>query len=152
MSDSMSDSMPDPMPDAKTEVKTEASPEPASPVSAFKSRGGLKRVWQATSYSLAGLRAAIRHEAAFRQELALGLPLLLLVPWLAPGRWQALMMAGSVVAVLVVELLNSALEALADALSVERHPLLGRAKDLGSAAVMLTLIFAVVVWVVALWH
>ena len=108
-------------------------------------------MWLATSYSLAGLRAAIRHEAAFRQELALGLPMLLLVPWLAPGRWQALMMAGSVVAVLVVELLNSALEALADALSVERHPLLGRAKDMGSAAVMLSLFFAVAVWVVALW-
>ena len=135
--------MPDPKPDPK--------PDPIVPESAFKSHGGLKRVWQATSYSLAGLRAAIRYEVAFRQELALGLPMLLLVPWLAPGRWQALMMAGSVVAVLVVELLNSALEALADALSVERHPLLGRAKDMGSAAVMLSLFFAVVVWVVALW-
>ena len=126
-------------------------PDPDPPASAFKSRGGLKRMWHATSYSFAGLRSAIRHEAAFRQELALGLPMLLLVPWLAPGRWQALMMAGSVVAVLVVELLNSALEALADALSVDRHPLLGRAKDMGSAAVMLSLVFAVAVWVVALW-
>ena len=121
------------------------------PESAFKSRGGLQRVWRAMGYSLAGLRAAVRHEAAFRQELALGLPMLLLVPWLAPGRWQALLMAGSVVAVWVVELLNSAVEALADALSVEEHPLLGRAKDLGSAAVMLSLVFAGVVWVVVLW-
>jgi diacylglycerol kinase (ATP) len=103
------------------------------------------------TYSWAGLRAAVRHEAAFRQELALGLPMLLLVPFIAPGRWQALLMAGSVVAVLVVELLNSAVEALADALTVERHPLLGRAKDLGSAAVMLSLITAAVVWVVVLW-
>ena len=125
--------------------------DPVPTVSAFKSRGGLRRVWLAVSYSMAGLRAAIRHEAAFRQELALGVPLLLLVPWLAPGRWQALMMAGSVLAVLVVELLNSAIEALADAQSVERHPLLGRAKDLGSAAVMLCLIFGAVVWAVALW-
>ena len=125
--------------------------DPDPTVSAFKSRGGLRRVWLAVSYSMAGLRAAIRHEAAFRQELALGVPLLLLVPWLAPGRWQALMMAGSVLAVLVVELLNSAIEALADAQSVERHPLLGRAKDLGSAAVMLCLIFGAVVWAVALW-
>ena len=128
----------------------EPQPEPATQ-SAFKSRGGLKRVWRAMGYSLAGLRAAVRHEAAFRQELALGVPLLLLVPWLAPGRWQALMMAGSVVAVWVVELLNSALEALADALTVEPHPLLGRAKDLGSAAVMLCLLFAAVVWAVVLW-
>jgi diacylglycerol kinase (ATP) len=121
------------------------------PDSAFKSRGGLGRVWNAMTYSWAGLRAAVRHEAAFRQELALGLPMLLLVPFIAPGRWQALLMAGSVVAVLVVELLNSAVEALADALTVERHPLLGRAKDLGSAAVMLSLITAAVVWVVVLW-
>ena len=126
------------------------SPQPALE-SAFKSRGGLKRVWQAMRYSFAGLRAAVRHEAAFRQELALGVPMLLLVPWLAPGRWQALMMAGSVVAVWVVELLNSAVEALADALSVEQHPLLGRAKDLGSAAVMLCLVFTAVVWAVVLW-
>ena len=139
------------MTDPKPDPKPDPQPDSITPESAFKSRGGLKRVWHAMSYSLAGLRAAIRHEAAFRQELALDVPMLLLVPWLAPGRWQALMMAGSVVAVLVVELLNSAVEALADALSVERHPLLGRAKDLGSAAVMLSLIFAAVVWLLALW-
>ncbi len=125
---------------------------PSSPEeSAFKSRGGPRRVLQALRYSLAGLRAAIRHEAAFRQELLLAVPMLLLVPFLAPGRWQALFMAGSVLAVLVVELLNSALEALADAVSLDRHPLLGRAKDLGSAAVMLSLLFAAAVWLVALW-
>lgn len=120
-------------------------------VSAFKSRGGARRVFNALRYSLAGLRAAVRHEAAFRQELMLAVPMLLLVPFVAPGRWQALMMAGSVLAVLVVELLNSALEALADAISLEQHPLLGRAKDLGSAAVMLTLLFAGAVWLVVLW-
>ena len=107
--------------------------------------------WQVPNLPLAGLRAAVRHEAAFRQELALAVPMLLLVPWLAPGRWQAVCMAGSVVLVLVVELLNSAIEALADAITVERHTLLGRAKDLGSAAVMLSLIFAVAVWAIALW-
>jgi len=118
---------------------------------AQKSRGGLRRVWNAMRYSLAGLRAAVRHEAAFRQELALGVPLLLLVPFIAPGRWQALLMAGSIVAVWVVELLNSAIEALADTVSQDHHPLLGRAKDLGSAAVMLALVFAGVVWLVVLW-
>ena len=124
---------------------------PLNPDPDFKSRGGLRRVWQATRYSLAGLRAAVRHEAAFRQELAVGLPLLLLVPFIAPGRWQALVLAGSVVAVWVVELLNSALEAVADAVSAEQHPLLGRAKDIGSAAVMLTLLSAGCVWLVVLW-
>lgn len=136
------------------------SPEPPPPPavssdrhadSAYKSRGGWRRVAGAVSYSIAGLRAAVRHEASFRQELALGLPLLLAVPFIAPGRWQALLMAGSIVAVWVVELLNSALEALADALSVDRHPLLGRAKDLGSAAVMLSMCAAALVWAVALW-
>ena len=119
--------------------------------SAFKSRGGARRVLNALRYSLAGLRAAVRHEAAFRQELMLAVPMLLLVPFVAPGRWQALLMAGSVLAVLVVELLNSALEAVADAVSLDRHPLLGRAKDLGSAAVMLCLLFAGAVWLVVLW-
>ncbi len=124
---------------------TESSPP------AFKSRGGFQRVWHAARYSLAGLRAAVRHEAAFRQELAIGIPLLLLVPWIAPGRWQGLLMAGSIVLVWVVELLNSAVEALADAVSVEHRTLLGRAKDLGSAAVMLTLVLAAAVWAVSLW-
>jgi len=119
--------------------------------SALKSRGGLRRVWNAMRYSIAGLRAAIRHEAAFRQELALGVPMLLLVPFLAPGRWQALLMAGTVVAVWVTELLNSAIEALADTISTDHHPLLGRAKDIGSAAVMLALFFTGITWAVVLW-
>jgi diacylglycerol kinase (ATP) len=146
--------MPDTTPRDGTHTTPSAAPRAspgAEPTSAFKSRGGLRRIAHAMAYSWAGLRAAIRHEAAFRQELALAVPMLLLVPWLAPGRWQALLMAGSVVAVLVVELLNSAVEALADAVTIERHPLLGRAKDLGSAAVMLSLIFAAAVWAVVLW-
>ena len=124
---------------------------PPSPTPAFKSRGGFQRVFNATRYSLAGLRAAVLHEAAFRQELAVGLPMVLLAPFIAPGRWQALMMIGSVFLVWIVELLNSAIEALADAQSTELHPLLGRAKDFGSAAVMLSLCFAGAVWLVALW-
>lgn len=118
---------------------------------ALKSRGGLGRVWNAMRYSIQGLRAAFQHEAAFRQELALGLPMLLLVPFIAPGRWQALLLAGTVVAVWVTELLNSAIEALADTISTERHPLLGRAKDIGSAAVMLVLVFTGLTWLVVLW-
>jgi diacylglycerol kinase (ATP) len=114
--------------------------------SSFKSRGGLRRILHAFSYSLAGLRAAVRHEAAFRQELALGLPMIVLALFIAPGRWAALAMIGSVLLVWIVELLNSA-----DAVSVERHPLLGRAKDLGSAAVMGSLLLAVATWTVALW-
>ncbi len=114
--------------------------------SPFKSRGGLVRIARAAGYSWRGLRAAVRHEAAFRQELLLGLPLLLAAPWVGRSALEALLLAGSVVAVWVVELLNSALEALADELSLDRRERLGRAKDLGSAAVMLALLFAAAVW------
>ena len=122
----------------------------AAAASSFKSRGGLGRVANAARYSVAGLRAAVRHEAAFRQELLIGVPLLVAAPFLAPGRWQLLALVGSVVLVLLVELLNSAIEALADAISLEQRPLLGRAKDLGSAAVMLALLGVPFTWAVVL--
>jgi diacylglycerol kinase (ATP) len=127
--------------------------DPSAPggAAAFKSRGGLRRVWNAFTYSRLGLRAAWQYEAAFRQELALGVPLLVLACFIAPGRWQWLAMEASIVLVWIVELLNSALEALADALSPEHHPLLGRAKDLGSAAVMFSLALVVLTWAVVLW-
>ena len=119
--------------------------------SPLKSRGGLRRIVHAARYSLAGLRAAITHEAAFRQELAVGVPLILLAPFIAPDRWAALAMIGSILLVLIVELLNSGIESVADAVSTDHHPLLGRAKDLGSAAVMLSLTLAGGTWAVALW-
>ena len=120
--------------------------------SSFKSSGGLRRIVNAARYSLAGLRAAIRHEAAFRQELAVGVPLVLLAPFIAPDRWAALAMIASILLVLIIELLNSAIETVADAVSTDHHPLLGRAKDMGSAAVMLGLVLVAVTWAVALWR
>ncbi len=77
------------------------------------------RFWRALLYSRDGLRAAVRHEAAFRQELAIGVPLIVLAWRIAPGRWTALAMTVSIMAVFVVELLNSAMEALADAVCGE---------------------------------
>lgn len=124
-------------------------PEP-SLTNPYKSRPGLSRVWHAARYSRDGLLAAFRYEAAFRQELAVGLPLIALAWWIAPGAWHALAMTLSIVAVFVVELLNSAIEALADTISLESHPLIKRAKDMGSAAVMLSIAGAVLVWFVAL--
>ncbi|WP_459615610.1 diacylglycerol kinase [Bordetella sp. 2513F-2] len=121
-----------------------SDPNHASP---FKSTGGLRRIFNALRYSLQGLQAAIRYEAAFRQELALAILLVPAAFFLGRSTDEVFMLIASVILVLVVELLNSAIEALADALSVERHPLLGRAKDLGSAAVMLMLLFTVAVWV-----
>jgi diacylglycerol kinase (ATP) len=106
----------------------------------------MRRVINALRYSLQGLKAAFKYEAAFRQELALAILLVPAAFFLGRSTDEVFVLIFAVIMVLVVELLNSAVEALADALSVETHPLLGRAKDLGSAAVMLMLIFTVVVW------
>lgn len=115
--------------------------------SPYKSTGGLRRILNALRYSLQGLQAAIKYEAAFRQELALAVLLIPAAFFLGRTTVEVFFLIGTVVLVLAVELLNSAVEALADALSVDTHPLLGRAKDLGSAAVMLLLLFTVAVWV-----
>jgi diacylglycerol kinase (ATP) len=106
----------------------------------------MRRVWNAFHYSLAGLRAAYACEHAFRQELLLA-AILILSSFFLPVTWmgRALMIA-SVLLVLIVELVNSAIEAVVDRVSLERHPLSGRAKDVGSAAVFLALIDVVVVW------
>jgi diacylglycerol kinase (ATP) len=129
-------------------MKPTASTEPAP--SPFKSKSGVARIWSAFAYSRDGLCAAFRHEAAFRQELAVGLPLIAVACWWSPGRWQTLAMVLSIVFVLVMELVNSAIEALADATTEQPHPLIKRAKDMGSAAVMLSIGMAVLVWAVAL--
>lgn len=108
--------------------------------SPFKGKTGMRRVWNAFNYSLAGLRAAYRHEDAFRQEVWLALiliPAALLLPASAVG--HALMIA-SVLLVLIVELLNSAIEAAIDRISLDHHRLSKRAKDIGSAAVLIALI------------
>jgi len=119
--------------------------------SAYKSRGGLKRLAAATSYSIRGLAAAWRQEASFRQEVIIGALLVPVAAWLAPSLGQALALVGAIVFVWLVELVNSAIEALADALTLEQHPLLGRAKDIGSAAVLLSLVIAAGVWLGVLW-
>lgn len=119
----------------------------------YKSKGGWRRIVAAGGYSLAGLRAAWRYEAAFRQEVALAIALAPVAVWVwtSRGRWQGLLLIGTMLFVWVVELLNSAIEALADAVSSDHHPLLGRAKDIGSAAVLLSLILAALVWLCVLW-
>jgi diacylglycerol kinase (ATP) len=114
--------------------------------SPFKGKTGLGRVWNAFNYSLAGLKAAYRHEDAFRQEVwlaALLVPATFFLP--ASGVGHALMIA-SVLLVLIVELLNSAVEAAVDRISLENHLLAKRAKDIGSAAVFVSLLNVVAVW------
>ncbi|MDX1433000.1 MAG: diacylglycerol kinase [Gammaproteobacteria bacterium] len=115
-----------------------------------KSRGGIKRVWYAAGYSLSGLVAAFRHEAAFRQELAVAAVLLPLAVVL-PRTWlHSALLIASVMLVLVIELVNSAVEAAVDRVSGDHHELAKRAKDIGSAAVCLSLVNCGVVWLIVL--
>lgn len=115
-----------------------------------KGKTGLKRVWNAFHYSVAGLRAAFRHEDAFRQEVFLALVLIPLALFMPAGLLGKALMIGSVLLVLVVELLNSAVEATVDRISLEDHRLAKRAKDLGSAAVLVTLVNAGIIWALVL--
>ena len=110
----------------------------------------LRRLLGATRNSLAGLWAALRHEASFRSEVVAAGILIPLALWLGPGPMERALLVASVLFVLVVELLNSALEATVDRISLERHPLAKRAKDIGSAAVMVSIIFAAAVWLLIL--
>ena len=108
---------------------------------------GVTRVWKATIYSVQGLKAAWQHESAFRQELVIGLILLPLSFWIANSWVEVAVLMGVCFLVLIVELLNSAVEAVVDRIGHEHHDLAGQAKDMGSAAVMLSLIMAVGTWI-----
>lgn len=117
----------------------------------MKKNTGIKRIILAAGYSIAGLKAAFRHEAAFRQELLLTIILIPLACWLKVESPQRVMMIAVLFLVLIVELLNSAIEAVVDRIGPEHHELSGRAKDLGSAAVLLSLLLTVYIWIAALW-
>ena len=116
-----------------------------------KSRTGLQRVWHATLYSLAGLRAGWT-EAAFRQEAIAAIAMLPVGLWLGQNWVERALLTGSVLLVLIVELLNSGIEASIDRVGLQWHALSKRAKDLGSAAVMLSLVFCLGVWIAAIWQ
>ncbi|PQV44664.1 diacylglycerol kinase [Paraburkholderia sp. BL21I4N1] len=139
---------------AHTGDGTETQHEPLSPddplaplpFNPYKGNRGLTRAWHAMKNSLAGFRVAIREESAFRQELTLAailIPCGVLVPVEPVSR---VLLLGSVLLVLIVELLNSSVEAAIDRISLERHELSRRAKDLGSAAVMVALGMCVMTW------
>lgn len=118
--------------------------------SPYKGKTGLRRLINATRYSLAGLAEAARHEDAFRQELILAAVLVPLGLWLGDTGVERALLSGSVLIVLVVELLNSAVEATVDRISLEDHLLAKRAKDIGSAAVMLALAATGLTWLLVL--
>jgi diacylglycerol kinase (ATP) len=119
--------------------------------SPFKGKSGPRRLLDATRYSLAGLTAAARHEAAFRLEILLALVLIPCAFLVGANGTQRALLIGSVLLVLIVELVNAALEAAVDRVSLEHHELAGRAKDLGSAAVMLSLVNTAIVWALVLF-
>ena len=122
----------------------------SDPVSPFKGKTGLQRVLNAAGYSWDGLSAAFRHEDAFRQEVFLALLLIPLALYLGNTGTSRALMIGAVLLVLIIELLNSALEAAVDRISLEHHLLIKRAKDMGSAAVMIALANVIVVWALVL--
>ena len=113
---------------------------------------GWRRIVSATFNSFAGLRAAWKHEAAFRQECVLSLILAPAVFWVGRTTLEWLLLIGSVVLVLIVELLNTAVEATVDRVGLDHHKLSGRAKDLGSAAVLVALAFTALTWGLIGWE
>ena len=118
----------------------------------MKGNRGIKRILLAAGYSVKGLRATFVHEAAFRQELLLSVILIPLVFWLDVQLSERLLMVSSLILVLIVELLNSAIEAVVDRIGSEWHELSGRAKDIGSAAVFLSLLITSYIWLSILWE
>ncbi len=118
--------------------------------SPYKGKKGLRRVFNAFFYSLDGFRAAYRHEDAFRQEVLLAVILIPLALWLPATHTGKALMIFSVLLVIMIELLNSAIEATVDRISLDRHDLAKRAKDIGSAAVLVSLLNVVAVWALVL--
>lgn len=117
-----------------------------------RSRSGLARLVDATRYSMRGLASACRNETAFRQELAVIVILLPVALWLGNTAIQKSLLVLSALMILIVELINSAIEATVDRIGTEAHPLSAQAKDMGSAAVLITLIAAAAVWVFIAWE
>lgn len=112
---------------------------------------GIKRVIKATRYSYQGICAAFKNEAAFREEVILACVLVPLAVWLDVSQLERMLMISSVLLVMVVELLNSAVEAVVDRIGPEHHELAGRAKDMGSAAVFIAMVISGYIWVEALF-
>lgn len=113
---------------------------------------GLTRIIKAAGYSYKGLIAAWQNEAAFRQELVATVVATIVAVWLDVGVIARILLIGSVLLVMIVEILNSAIEAIVDRVGTEYHELSGRAKDMGSAAVSLAIILALFVWASVLWQ
>jgi diacylglycerol kinase (ATP) len=126
-----------------------SDPSHRAPANPQKARSGLNRIWHATGYSIAGLRAGW-NEKAFRQEALAAVVLVPLSFWLGHGWVEVVLLAGSVVIVMIVELLNTGIETAIDRIGPEWHDLSKRAKDMGSAAVLLSLLLCIGIWSAAI--
>lgn len=136
---------------ASVDIKTGSQRPANDPVNPQKSRKGLSRVWHAFGYSLAGLRAGW-FETAFRQEAIASIVLIPAAVWLGRNWVETVLLAGTVVLIMIVELLNTGIETAIDRIGPEWHDLSKRAKDMGSAAVLLSLILCAGTWVTALFQ
>lgn len=116
------------------------------PISEFKSKSGFKRIFSAVFYSIDGFRTAWKYEHAFRQELMIAVPGIVIALFLPVTALERLALIAVLLLVLIIELLNSAIEAVVDRVSLDRNPLSKNAKDLGSAAVMLAFFLALATW------
>jgi diacylglycerol kinase (ATP) len=119
--------------------------------SPYKGKTGLRRLLNAFGYSMAGIRAAYKNEDAFRQEVLMAIVMIPLAIYLGETGLEKAIMIASVLLVIIVELLNSSIEATVDRISLENHNLAKRAKDIGSAAVLISLINLAVVWVLLIF-
>ncbi len=139
------------MSDAPRRDSGASLPYPAGPVPAAREKpAGLRRLILACGASGRGLASAFRREAAFRQELALAVVVIPLGLWLGRTGVERALLVASVLNILIVELVNSAIEATVDRIGLERHALSGLAKDIGSAAVFVSLVLAGAVWLLVL--
>ena len=125
---------------------------PKSAIDEFKGKQGLTRLINALGYSKDGLAAAWKNEAAFREEVLLAAVAFPLAFYLGQTGIERALLAGSILFILIVEILNSAVEGVVDKASPEKHELAKRAKDMGSAAVLLSLLNAAVIWACVLWR
>jgi diacylglycerol kinase (ATP) len=112
---------------------------------------GIKRFFNAILFSMAGFKAAWANEEAFRQETVIGIMAIALAFWLGESSTDKVLLIGSVVLILFAELINSAIEAVVDRVGTEHHELAGRAKDLGSASVMIMILMAILTWLIILF-
>jgi len=144
--------MPEQVPfSASAKAGTDPQPVTGEPVNPQKQRKGLSRVWHALGYSIAGLRAGW-HETAFRQEAIASIVLIPAAFWLGRSWIETVLLAGTVLLIMIVELLNTGIETAIDRIGPEWHDLSKRAKDMGSAAVLLSLLLCAGTWAMALFQ